>query len=407
MDTTIYEHVDKIIETSDIPKVALGLILGIDIENGRLPGIVTSHDLIKIKSYVNKALSLPYKIDDVIKFIHYSKINESQLSPDNILSLFIQIREHAFEWNQIEYAIKQQAIDLEIMGREITSTGESVILFISQMPLLTKISTIINDISEQELKNIRYTSQDKEVSTQLIHILESMKEDIENERDKTIKIKDSLSTFRSKIMGGKDSQNVNHHSIYHDILNKKRFINEFYTDNSRSLIEERDLLVEEIEILKDEYKHYVGLAFTGLAIGVIGVIGVIITGGIFGAKAEVIRKKKNELIQKVKKINADIDIYEGLSLHLNTLYIELSEIELFIEDTNMALEHIEYVWQAILTEIEASITHFNKINSALELIKFSIYLEKIIAPWYMVIGYSKEILLSFDDALSTFYSSKD
>ncbi|WIV87275.1 alpha-xenorhabdolysin family binary toxin subunit A [Proteus appendicitidis] len=404
MDTTTFEHVDKIIETSDIPKVALGLILGIDIEDGRLPGIVTSHDLIKIKSYVNKALSLPYKIDDVIKFIHYSKTNESQLSPDNILSLFIQIREHAFEWNQIEYAIKQQAIDLEIMGREITSTGESIILFISQMPLLAKISTIINDISEQELKNIRYTSQDKEVSTQLIHILESMKEDIENERDKTIKIKDSLSTFRSKIMGGKDSQNVNHHSIYHDILNKKRFINEFYTDNSRSLIEERDLLVEEIEMLKDEYKHYVGLAFTGLAIGVIG---VIITGGIFGSKAESIRKKKNELVEKVKRINIDIDIYANLSLHLNTLYIELSEIELFIEDANMALEHIEYVWQAILTEIETSIIHFNKINSALELIKFSIYLEKIIAPWYMVIGYSKEILLSFDDALSTFYSSKD
>ncbi|MBG6026763.1 alpha-xenorhabdolysin family binary toxin subunit A [Proteus columbae] len=404
MDTTTFEHVDKIIETSDIPKVALGLILGIDIEDGRLPGIVTSHDLIKIKSYVNKALSLPYKIDDVIKFIHYSEINESQLSPDNILSLFIQIREHAFEWNQIEYAIKQQAIDLEIMGREITSTGESIILFISQMPLLAKISTIINDISEQELKNIRYTSQDKEVSTQLIHILESMKEDIENERDKTIKIKDSLSTFRSKIMGGKDSQNVNHHSIYHDILNKKRFINEFYTDNSRSLIEERNLLVEEIEMLKDEYKHYVGLAFTGLAIGVIG---VIITGGIFGSKAESIRKKKNELVEKVKRINIDIDIYANLSLHLNTLYIELSEIELFIEDANMALEHIEYVWQAILTEIETSIIHFNKINSALELIKFSIYLEKIIAPWYMVIGYSKEILLSFDDALSTFYSSKD
>lgn len=404
MDTTTFEHVDKIIETSDIPKVALGLILGIDIEDGRLPGIVTSHDLIKIKSYVNKALSLPYKIDDVIKFIHYSKINESQLSPDNILSLFIQIREHAFEWNQIEYAIKQQAIDLEIMGREITSTGESIILFISQMPLLAKISTIINDISEQELKNIRYTSQDKEVSTQLIHILESMKEDIENERDKTIKIKDSLSTFRSKIMGGKDSQNVNHHSIYHDILNKKRFINEFYTDNSRSLIEERDLLIEEIEMLKDEYKHYVGLAFTGLAIGVIG---VIITGGIFGSKAESIRKKKNELVEKVKRINIEIDIYANLSLHLNTLYIELSEIELFIEDANMALEHIEYVWQAILTEIETSIIHFNKINNALELIKFSIYLEKIIAPWYMVIGYSKEILLSFDDALSTFYSSKD
>ncbi|WP_100158487.1 alpha-xenorhabdolysin family binary toxin subunit A [Proteus columbae] len=404
MDTTIYEHVDKIIETSDIPKVALGLILGIDIENGRLPGIVTSNDLIKIKSYINKALSLPYNIEDVINFIHYNEISVQQLSPDNILSLFIRIRDHAFEWNKIEYAIKQQAIDLEIIGREITSTGENIISFINQMSLLAKISTVIHDLSEKELENIQYQPQDKEVATQLIHILESMKEDIENERDKTIKLKESLSTFRSKIMGGKDSQNVTHHSIYHDILNKKRFINEFYTDNSHSLIEERDLLIKEIVMLKDEYKHYVGLAFTGLAIGIIG---VIITGGIFGAKAEAIRKKKNELIQKVKKINTDIDIYAGLSLHLNTLYIELSEIEQFIEDANLALEHIEYVWQAILTEIEASITHFNKINSALELIKFRIYLEKIIAPWYMVIGYSKEILLSFDNALSTFYSSKD
>ncbi|GLX63102.1 hypothetical protein KMU_11430 [Proteus vulgaris] len=404
MDTTIYEHVDKIIETSDISKVALGLILGIDIENGRLPGIVTSHDLIKIKSYINKALSLPYQIEDVINFIHYNEISVQQLSPENILTLFIRIRDHAFEWNKIEYAIKQQAIDLEIIGREITSTGENIISFINQMSLLAKISTVIHDLSEQELENIQYQSQDKEVATQLIHILESMKEDIENERDKTIKLKESLSSFRSKIMGGKDSQNITHHSIYYDILNKKRFINEFYNDNSLSLIEERDLLIEEIATLKDEYKHYVGLAFTGLAIGIIG---VIITGGIFGAKAEAIRKKKNELIQKVKKINADIDIYEGLSLHLNTLYIELSEIEQFIEDANLALEHIEYVWQAILTEIEASITHFNKINSALELIKFSIYLEKIIAPWYMVIGYSKEILLSFDNALSTFYSSKN
>lgn len=402
MDTTTYEHVDKIIEAPDIPKVALGLILGIDIENGRLPGIVTSHDLIKIKSYINKALSLPYKLEDVVNFIGYNEISIQQLSSDNILSLFVRIREHAFEWNKIEYAIKQQAIDLEIIGREITFTGENIISFISQMPLLVKISTIINDLSDQELAGIKYTDQDKKISTQLIHILESMKEDIEIERDKTLKIKNSLSTFRSKIMGGKDSSNIQHHSIYHEVLNKKRLINEFYNSNNISLIDERDLLIEDIKILKEEYRNYVGLAFTGLAAGIIG---VIITGGIFGAKAEKIRKKRNESIEKVKSLNKEIDIYTNLSLHLNSLYIELDEIEQLIEDTNIALEHIEYVWQAIITEIDASISNFNKINNALELIKFSIYLEKIISPWYMVIGYSKEIFTSFDNALSSFYSS--
>ncbi|QIG05614.1 alpha-xenorhabdolysin family binary toxin subunit A [Proteus sp. ZN5] len=402
MDTTIFEQVDKFIEAPDIPKVALGLILGIDIENGRLPGIVTSPDLIKIKSYINKALSLPYKLDDVIDFIGYKQISIKQLLPENILSLFIKMREHALEWNQIEYAIKQQAIDLEIIGREITSIGENIITFINQMPLLTKISTTMHDLSEQELINIKYTSQDKQVSTQLIHILESMKEDIEIERDKTLKLKESLSTFRSKIMGGKDRQNIAHHSIYHEIINKKRLINEFYNKNNVLLSDERDLLIEDISMLKEEYKNYVALAFTGLAAGIIG---VIITGGIFGAKAEKIRKRKNQLIDKVKNLNKEIDLYANLSLYLNSLYIELEEIEQLIEDTNMALEHIEYVWQAILTEIEASINNFNKINNALELIKFSIYLEKIISPWYMVIGYSKEILISFDNALSSFYSS--
>ncbi|MEX3024316.1 alpha-xenorhabdolysin family binary toxin subunit A [Proteus sp. STS61-E] len=401
MDTTIFEQVDKFIEAPDVPKVALGLILGIDIENGRLPGIVTSPDLIKIKTYINKALSLPYKLDDVIDFIGYNQISTQQLSPENVLSLFIKMREHALEWNKIEYSIKQQAIDLEIIGREITSTGENIIAFINQMPLLTKISTTMHDLSEQELINIKYTSQDKQVSIQLIHILESMKEDIEIERDKTLKLKENLSTFRSKIMGGKDSQNIAHYSIYHEIVNKKRLINEFYNKNNVLLSDERDLLIEDISILKEEYKNYVALAFTGLAAGIIG---VIITGGIFGAKAESIRKKRNQLIDKVKNLNKEIDIYANLLLHLNSLYIELEEIEQLIEDTNMALEHIEYVWQAILTEIDASINNFNKINNALELIKFSIYLEKIISPWYMVIGYSKEILISFDNALSSFYS---
>lgn len=403
MDKTIYEHVDKIIEAPDIPKVALSLILGKDIENGRLPGIVTSDDLIKIKSYINRILALPYEKEDVVNFVGYDEISTSSLSPDSILSLFIRMREHAFEWNKIEYTIKQQAIDLEIIGREITATGENIIAFISQMPLLVKITTVINELTESELKSIKYTKQDKQVATQLIHILESMKEDIEYERTKTTKIRDRLSTFRCKIVGGKDSRDVAHQSIHYEILNKKRLINELYNNDENALTEERDLLIEEIAILKEEYKHYVCLAFTGLAIGIIG---VIITGGIFGEKAEKIRKKRNILIEQINELNKDIEKYTILSLQLNSLYIELEDIERLIEDTNMALEHIEYVWQAVLTEIEASLSSFNKINNALELIKFSIHLEKVISPWYMVIGYSKEILISFDNALSSFYSSK-
>ncbi|MEY2343867.1 hypothetical protein I3679_005175 [Proteus mirabilis] len=42
----------------------------------------------------------------------------------------------------------------------------------------------------------------------------------------------------------------------------------------------------------------------------------------------------------------------------------------------MSVEHLLYMWQTILTEINASLINFKKIDNAMELIRFSIYLEK-------------------------------
>ncbi|TFT22642.1 toxin, partial [Proteus mirabilis] len=175
-------------------------------------------------------------------------------------------------------------------------------------------------------------------------------------------------------------------------------------DNSDdSLNEQRILLENEIEILKKEYQHFVKLAFTGLAFGIIG---VIITGGIFGSKAEKIRKKRNETIEKLHNINKGIKQQSTISECLQRFKVDLDEIEQYIEDADMSVEHLLYMWQTILTEINASLINFKKIDNAMELIRFSIYLEKIIAPWYMVVGYSKEMMAVFDEALSSFYSSK-
>ncbi|MEQ4923041.1 alpha-xenorhabdolysin family binary toxin subunit A [Proteus hauseri] len=403
MDKAIFDHVDKIIEKVDLPEVALSLILGKNIDGGRNPGIFTSYDLNKIKTYIDKVLILPYQKEAVVEFLGYDDIKDSQISPDNIQALFLKMRKHAFEWNKIEYSIKQQAIDLEIIGREITTTGEQVLLFISQMPLLSKINTRIEDISDNEFSNFKYTQQDKEVTTQLITILESMKSDINNEYEKTLKLKDMIYDFRMKIIGGESSNGTFNQSIYHEVINKKIIINEHLNSNDTMLIEERTLLENEIEMLKEEYKQFVKLAFTGLAFGIIG---VIITGGIFGAKAEETRKKKNEMIDRLNQVNSEIKHYSKISSCLQKLHTDLDEIEQYIEDANMALEHLEYMWQATLTEINASLTNLRKVDNAMELIRFSIYLEKMIAPWYMVIGYSKEMIAIFDEALSTFYASK-
>ncbi|OAT35790.1 alpha-xenorhabdolysin family binary toxin subunit A [Proteus myxofaciens] len=403
MNTTIFEDIDKVIENIQLPEVALSLILGKDINGGRSPGIFTAYDLNKIKAYVDKALILPYELDSVIDFLGYEDMGIAKISASSIQELFLKMREHAFQWNKIEYSIKQQAIDLEIIGREITGTGEQIILFISQMPLLEKINNRVGNLSNEELNHIKYTGQDKKISDHLITILESMHQDINREHKKTLKLKNMISDFRIKIIGGEDSNGVLCNSFYYDIIAKKKLANDFFNQDNSLLHEEKKFLEDELDLLKKEYQHFVKLAFTGLAFGIIG---VIITGGIFGSKAEDIRKKKNETIGKITDINEKINSFSLLVNNLEKFEIELNEIEQFIKDANMALEHLEYMWQATLTEIKASLTNLKKIDNAMELIRFSIYFEKMISPWYMVVGYSKEMITIFDEALSSFYTEK-
>ena len=59
------------------------------------------------------------------------------------------------------------------------------------------------------------------------------------------------------------------------------------------MVATRDELDREIERLGKQYSTEVGYAFTGL---LAGPFGLIITGGIFGSRAEDTRKRKNILI---------------------------------------------------------------------------------------------------------------
>ncbi|HEJ9437036.1 TPA: alpha-xenorhabdolysin family binary toxin subunit A [Proteus mirabilis] len=403
METTTLDHIDKVIEQHQLPEVTLSLILGKNIDHGRGAGIFTPYDLNKIKSYIDKVLKLPYQKDTIIELLGYEDINIPQISAETIQTLFLNMRTHAFGWHKIEYAVKQQAIDLEITGREITSTGEQLLAFINKMPLIKKINKKIEDVTPEELELITYSTQDKKVSKQLITILESMKNDIDEQYNKTLKIKNMIYDFRINIVGGENSKGEVCNSLYYDILKKKKYLSDFFNNSDDSLNEQKNVLEAEIDILKKEYQHFVKLAFTGL---VFGIIGVIITGGIFGSKAEQVRKRKNETIEKLHQLNKEIKQQSTISECLQRFHVDLNEIEQYIEDADISVEHLLYMWQTTLTEINASLINFKKINNAMELIRFSIYLEKIIAPWYMVVGYSKEMMAVFDEALSSFYSSK-
>lgn len=83
---------ERIITTEDVAATTLQLLTGTGKDVARPGGIFTKEDLINIKLYVKKGLSLPEKQDEVAVYVGYQSSGIAGLEPVDIKDLFDQIR---------------------------------------------------------------------------------------------------------------------------------------------------------------------------------------------------------------------------------------------------------------------------------------------------------------------------
>lgn len=150
----------------------------------------------------------------------------------------------------------------------------------------------------------------------------------------------------------------------------------------------------EVQQLDQEYNHFVKLCFTGLAGGVIG---LIITSSIFGSKAEVIRIKRNNILKEIEEINTKINQEKLIQKTMFDMQINLHKIEGFIKDARLAIDHLDYMWLVILTEVTQSIEVFQRINNADKLIRFISQFKRVISSWNKIQEYSVHLITLFDE----------
>ncbi|ELI8235776.1 TPA: alpha-xenorhabdolysin family binary toxin subunit A, partial [Yersinia enterocolitica] len=154
-----------------------------------------------------------------------------------------------------------------------------------------------------------------------------------------------------------------------------------------------------IEQLKKDYDKFVGLSFTGAAGGIIG---IAITGGIFGAKAENARKEKNKLIDEVRELETKVTHQRSLQASLETLSRTFSDIGIRMVDAESALNHLDFMWLSILNQITESQTQFKEINNALRLTSFINKFQQVITPWKSVGDSARQLVDIFDEAIKEY-----
>lgn len=386
--------VDRIITADEIAPATLKLLLNEEDDTFRPAGIFTHNDLVHIKRYIHYGMTLPRETEDVIEFIGYRDTELPGFEPHNIQHLFVHIHQHALSWEHVESMTKQQAIDLEIAGAAITATGNYILNAINEMPVIRRAEVLLQDATADKLKDITYRRQDNVISGELTKILSAMKDDITEERQKTQQVKNIISRFRLELTGGTDESGNEIPSLIYEVKRKQKILLKNRDgDTTRELQSEIRVRNEEIEILKREYSQFVKLSFSGL---VGGIIGLIITGGIFGYRAEQVRRRKNKLLEEVAELEEQVISRQAIQQLIIRLDKELSTLDGYFTDAHVAVDHLDFMWQVMLTEITESLNTFMQINDAYSLLQFSLHLKKITLPWQRVRGYAKELVAIFD-----------
>ncbi|EQB9723274.1 alpha-xenorhabdolysin family binary toxin subunit A, partial [Yersinia enterocolitica] len=391
---------ESTIQLNKLPEVVLSFITGEQTGVARSGGIFTKEDLINLKLYVKKGLSLPIKQDEIEVYLGYAKIDIPGLEPADIKLLYNDIRNHALNWDGVEQAVLQQSLDLDIAAKNIVSTGNEIISLINQMPITERVKTLLGDLTDRQLEQITYESADYEIATALKDILDEMKADISRHQKTTESVKSKIHDYRITLTGGELSSGAKVNGLEPQVKAKYDLMEK---NNLKKSIKELDDKIKDkkqrIEQLKKDYDKFVGLSFTGAAGGIIG---IAITGGIFGAKAENARKEKNKLIDEVRELETKVTHQRSLQASLETLSRTFSDIGIRMVDAESALNHLDFMWLSILNQITESQTQFKEINNALRLTSFINKFQQVITPWKSVGDSARQLVDIFDEAIKEY-----
>ncbi|MFD1559650.1 alpha-xenorhabdolysin family binary toxin subunit A [Paraburkholderia silviterrae] len=387
---------EKTIKPQDVATTALKLLTGKEQGVARSGGIFTKEDLLNIWLYARNGRSLPLTQNEVDEYVGYKSSGIAGLEPSDIRDLFQQISRHCYDWEPVQKAVVNQGIELKGFSGKFVTTGEGLIGFIKEMPVLERVKGTLRGASGLKPEDITYEAEDKEIAQSLGEILEKMRVDTDAQQKKTLAVKTAVSDYRLVLVGGKLSTGTDMPGLEPQVARKRKAmvenkLAETIAADEKTLKEYDD----RIEQLKKDYDKYVGLAFTGAAGGIIG---LAITGGIFGAKAEAARKEKNELIEKARVLRDKVSSSKKLQKAMDTLALDFSEIGTRMLDAETAMGHLEYMWASMLSLIEASQEEWKNIDNGMKLTTFISSFRNVIDPWKEVGDLSGTLMDVIDEA---------
>ena len=381
------------VAASRLPGEYIKLVTGLTpsaVDPKDLGFLIRREDIHNTRRYVAFAKMLPLSLDVVRKRLNYDRIDVEGLSPEDILKLNERAVAHANTWPALESGSKEVARELEKFAADFVTTGESVVSLIRAIELGRQLDGTLQDLTEEEQEELNAILLDRTEK----RAIEKMVEYLADAKKSTagfIKSVEQVGTLAKGFEKGLSDDLI-------PLVKAKMmaYKNSGKEHEREALLEKVLQLNEQIDALASAYKNAVGASFSGLALGPIG---LVVTGGIFGSKAENIRKEKNKLIADRRKLLEKLKNADKLAELLDDLQLHLVDLQGQMLGAEVGAKQLSQIWTYIAAYLDEASESLSKVDTLLELHKFAMNFSMVINPWASIKGYSAQISAAFNELL--------
>lgn len=362
--------------------------------------ILTTEAILSIKTYEKDGLALPDTENEVYTYLGQTNSDVPGLTNADLLISFLAVRDNARTWAPLQEGIIATAAKLDAFAVIVNSNGQSAYNFLEQI--------VIKYINDPEFINLDPDRLgDEEYIQEILENLDTEADVASEEAGKLALTKAFIDNLVNQTIIYKNDTE----QLLADIITFKRGLTEC-SDDLRSkdqLCDQLDLEAEleakkeevrqlkaRLEDLNRQYDKFVGLAFTG-AVG--GPIGIAITGGIFGSRAEDTRKEIKEVKAEINALEAEIESLSRLITAISTLDTTFEDLSSVMHQAEKGVEDLVTVWTSIYELLKASSDQCEQITNAESVLLLLAPFNAAIAPWSEIGDMAKEVSQQFQDAL--------
>ncbi|RWU22389.1 hypothetical protein DM813_14530 [Pseudomonas alkylphenolica] len=345
---------------------------------------LTREHIVTLNQYANHVFSLPTANDAVVRWLGYTTIAEPALMPARMGEMHKQLQKHGRSWTTLADNSKKLGFELAASANGINTTGDEVLVILERTDALGKRRDAWDSLRFDT--PVSLDSDDKRRVLDLVDYMEVLREDVNLFARRVTAVGEEAKQFRDEAVV-KLIPLVEEKSV----AIKRQKTSGVVEQLRKELVE----LDKEITRLGAEYDQYVKAALSGLAAGPLG---AVITGSIYGSKAEKVRKERNkrqalrgEVSRKLKSAIRLEGLVEELGTHMGQMRTRL-------DDVQTASKHLHSAWQLIATYIDESIAQLERIESNQALYRFAMFFKRFIGQWKGIEDSAKHMNRVFDDA---------